>query len=243
MPVVFVHGVPDTFRVWDRVRHQLSSSDSMALALPGFDSPVPDGFTATKDEYVAWIIDKLEEQAEPVDLVGHDWGCLLSVRVASLRPDLVRTWAAGSGPISSGYEWHDLAKIWQTPIVGEQWMADTDQDELARFIMGDSVPADLAAETAGRMDATMKDCILRLYRSAVNVGKEWEPGLVDITSPGLVFWGVSDPACPVEFADRLGEDTRAARILKLDCGHWTPIHRPSEIAQALQAHWNAAGAQ
>lgn len=240
MPIVFVHGVPDTYRVWDRVRHRLSRTDTVAFALPGFDSPVPDGFAATKDEYVAWIIERLEEQTGPVDLVGHDWGCLLSVRVASLRPDLVRTWAAGSGPISGAYEWHDLAKIWQTPAVGEQWMADIDQDGLARFIRGDGVPADLAAGTAGRMDETMKDCILRLYRSAVNVGSEWEPGLADITSPGLVFWGVSDPACPVEFADRLGEDTKASRTLKLDCGHWTPIHRPGEIARALQEHWNAA---
>lgn len=242
MPVVFVHGVPDTGRVWDRVRQRLPQADMVALALPGFGCPVPQGFGATKEEYVAWIIDRLEEQPGPVDLVGHDWGCLLSVRVASLRPDLVRTWAAGSGPVSAAYEWHELAKIWQTPGAGEQWMAETDQDSLAHFIMGDGVPADLAAETAGRMDIAMKDCVLRLYRSAVTVGKEWEPGLADVAAPGLVFWGASDPACPVEFADRLGADTKAARVLTLDCGHWTPIHRPDEIAQALQAHWDAAGA-
>jgi len=242
MTVIFVHGVPDTDRVWDRVRQQLSGADTLALSLPGFGCPVPEGFTATKEEYVAWIIARLEEQAGPVDLVGHDWGCLLSVRVASLRPDLVRTWAAGSGPVSGAYEWHPFAKIWQTAGMGEQWMADLDAAEFSRQLEGYGVPADLAAEAVGRMDATMKDCILRLYRSAVTVGKEWEPGLADITAPGLVFWGASDPACPVEFADRLGADTKAARVLKLDCGHWAPIERPDEIAQALRAHWDAAGA-
>ena len=78
------------------------------------------------------------------------------------------------------------------------------------------------------MDDTMKDCILRLYRSAVNVGDEWEPGLSGITSPGLVFWGVSDTACPVEFADRLARDTRARRVLKFDVGRWFPLQRPNE---------------
>lgn len=240
MTVIFVHGVPDTDRVWDRVRHRLPSVDTKALALPGFGCPVPEGFAATKEDYVAWIIEQLEEQVGPVDLVGHDWGCILSVRVASLRPDLVRTWAAGSGPVSGAYEWHELAKIWQTAGVGERWMTDVDQGSLAGFLIADGVPADLAAEAAGRVDGTMRDCILRLYRSAVTVGAEWEPGLADITAPGLVFWGASDPACPVEFAGRLGAVTKAGRVLTLDCGHWTPVHRPAEIAQALQAHWDAA---
>lgn len=115
-------------------------------------------------------------------------------------------------------------------------MADLDQDEFSRQIQGYGVPADLATEMVGRMDGTMKDCILCLYRSAIKVGSQWETGLTDITSPGLVFWGMSDPACPVEFADRLGKDTKA-RVIKLECGHWTPIERPNEIAQILQEHW------
>jgi pimeloyl-ACP methyl ester carboxylesterase len=240
MPVIFVHGVPDTYRVWDRVRSRLSRTDIATLALPGFDSPVPAGFTATKEEYVAWIIERLEQYSQPVDLVGHDWGCILSVRVASLRPDLVRTWAAGSGPVSRDYKWHELAKIWQTPNVGEQWMHDLDEGELSHQLESYGVPADLASEMVGRMDETMKDCILKLYRSAIDVGDEWEPGLANITSPGLVFWGKLDPFCPIEFADRLGKDTKAAQVLKLDCGHWTPVQRPSEIVQALQEHWSVA---
>ena len=237
MPVVFVHGVPDTFHVWDAVREHLPQTDTAALALPGFGCPVPAGFTATKEKYADWIIAQLEQQPGPVDLVGHDWGCLFTARVASLRPDLVRTWAAGSGPVSAAYEWHPLAKIWQTPVVGEAWMATLDPAGLSRQLEEYGVPAQTASETASRIDPLMKDCILRLYRSAVHVGREWEPDLADVTAPGLVFWGISDPACPVEFADRLGADTKA-RVVKLDCGHWTPIQRPAEIAQALQEHWN-----
>lgn len=240
MPVVFVHGVPDTYHVWDQVRRYSTRSDVVALALPGFGCPVPDGFASTKEEYVAWIIGELEAQKGPVDLVGHDWGCLLTARVASLRPDLVRTWAAGSGPVSKDYDshWHELAKIWQTPVVGEQWMAALDPVQLGTSLEGSGVPPALAVDAAGRLDGTMKDCILRLYRSAVYVGHEWQPDLASITAPALVFWGISDPVCPVEYADRLGENT-AARVLKLDCGHWTPLQRPEEVAAALQEHWQS----
>lgn len=241
MPKVFIHGVPDTHRVWERVREHLPTSDVVALDLPGFDSPVPEDFTATKEEYVDWIVNQLEQFSEPVDLVGHDWGCILTVRVTALRPDLVRTWAAGDGPLNKDYEWHELAKIWQTPVVGEQFMANLDVEEFSETLEQNGVPADLAKDVLGRMDATMKDCILRLYRSAINVGAEWQDSLANITvSPGLVFWGQSDQPCPVEFANRLAEDAKASRTLKLDCGHWTPIERPQEIAQALWEHWDAA---
>ena len=240
MSAVFVHGVPDTYRLWDGVLQQLSRTDVVPLALPGFDSPVPHGFTATKEEYVDWIIDQLEQQSTPVDLVGHDWGCILVVRVASLRPDLVRTWAAGGGPVSKDYEWHELAKIFQTSGSGEEWMANLDSQQFSRQLKQLGVPSNLAEEAVTHMDERMKDCILRLYRSAIKVGSEWEPGLADITSPGLVFWGVSDTACPVKFAHCLGRDARARRVLKFDAGHWFPLQKPTGVAQALQEHWEAA---
>ncbi len=55
----------------------------------------------------------------------------------------------------------------------------------------------------------------------------------------LSLLGVTDPSCPIGFADRLGQDTKAFRVLKLDCGHWTPIQKPAEVARALEQHWAA----
>ncbi len=238
MPAVFIHGVPDTYQVWNRLRARLSRTDVIALALPGFGSSLPEGFRATKEEYVDWIIGQIEQLGEPVDLVGHDWGCILVARIASIRPDLVRTWAAGDAPVNPDYVWHPQAKIWQTPLVGEQWMADLKAEEFASLLRDHGVPAELAPEVVSKMDATMKDSILRLYRSAVDVGSEWQPGLANISSPGLVFWGIHDIPCPVEFADSLGNDSGASRVLKMDSHHWTPLVRADELASALEQHWN-----
>ena len=115
MPAVFVHGVPDTARVWDPLIAATGRADAIALALPGFGAPTPDGWTASKESYAAWLEAGLVEIGEPVDLVGHDWGALLSQRVASVRPDLIRTLAVGSGPLEEEYEWHAMAQAWQTP--------------------------------------------------------------------------------------------------------------------------------
>ena len=240
MPAVFIHGVPDTYRVWKPVLGHLDRVDIVTLALPGFDSPLPNGFQATKEEYVNWIIKQLEQQSGPVDLVGHDWGCIFVARVASLRSDLIRTWAAGNGPVSKHYEWHPLAKIWQTPGAGEDLMAKLDPKQFSGQLEKLGVPPDLAIEATNHVDERMKDCILRLYRSAVNVGREWQPDLAKIEAPGLVLWGALDESCPVRFADQLGQDTRARRVLKFDTGHWFPLQASVETARALEEHWQSA---
>lgn len=211
------------------------------LALPGFGVPVPAHFGSTKEEYVEWLIRRLESEPEPVDLVGHDWGCILVARVISLRPDLVRSWAAGGGPVSASYTWHPLAKLWQTPGAGETWMSDLDADRMAEDLESHGVPPARARETASRMDPALKSSILALYRSAADVGKEWQPGLAAVRSPGLVIWGERDVPCPVSFADELARDT-GAELLRLPSGHWTPLEVPEVLAAELERHWASVGA-
>ncbi len=240
MPAFFIHGAPDTHHVWDPIRERLADADTIAVDLPGFGSTVPGGFAATKEAYVDWLIGRIEAVGEPVDLVGHDWGCVLALRVASLRPDLVRSWAAGDGPLNASYEWHPLAKIFQTPGKGEEYLRDFDPEQFEAVLLKDGVPQDYAAEAPRRVDATMGDCLLRLYRSGVTVGADWQPGLANVTAPGLVIWGERDQTVPVANADILARDTSARRVLRLDAGHWWPVQRPEEVATALVQHWSAA---
>src|SRR5438093_2684440 len=183
MPAVLVHGVPDTHRLWDKLRSRLSRRDVLAPSLPGFGSAPPPGFQPTKDAYVDWLIDEIERAGGPVDLVGHDWGALLVQRAVSLRPDLIRTWACGDGPIDREYVWHDLAQQWQTPGVGEAVMAAMTEQALAEALPAAGVPAADARAAAAHVDDRMRECILRLYRSAVNVGAEWEPDGARSTRP------------------------------------------------------------
>lgn len=238
MPAVFVHGVPDTHRIWDTVRSHLRRDDVVTIDLPGFGAPLPAGFTSTKEEYLDWLTEKVDEFGEPVDLIGHDWGSLLTGRLASIRPDLVRTWTGISGPIDPEYPWHYLAKIWQTPGEGEQWMADLDLEAFAASLTEAQMPRDAAYESVRHLDSTMRASILALYRSAIEVGAEWKPGLSDVTAPALVIWGLDDPFLPHRFADELGNATTSARaVFKLRSSHWPMLERPADVARELEAHW------
>ena len=240
MPAILIHGVPDTHHVWDGVRQNLNRTDVDAWDLPGFGAPRPNGFGSSKEEYVDWLIRRLERVGEPVDLVGHDWGCILTLRVAYLRPDLVRTWAGGNGPINSGYEWHPLAKIWQDQVEGDRFMRALRAKSFAEDLAaGFDVPIRLAEEMASRVDESMKDSVLKLYRSAITMGAEWEPGLSAVSAPCLVFWGALDPACQIEFGRKLGASLHASSVVEMDCNHWPVLQRPAEVAEILERHWSA----
>ena len=236
MPVVLVHGVPDTHRVWQPLIAALRRDDVVTLSLPGFGRDVPPGFEATKEAYADWLLGELRAIPGPIDLVGHDWGALLVVRAVCVDPARVRTWAAGGAPLDADYEWHQAAKLWQTPGVGEAVMEQSTPEAMAKALATAGVPADAAAETARHVDPTMKRCILALYRSAVHVGREWEADLARVTAPGLVLWGKADPYAATRFGERLATRTHA-RFVALDCSHWWQLERPAEIAAHLEKLW------
>jgi len=236
VPAVFVHGVPDTERVWRAVVSRVARGDIVTLSLPGFGCATPDGFAATKEAYVDWLLATLAGLPAPIDLVGHDWGALLVVRAVSLRPDLARTWAAGGAPLDPEYVWHEAARAWQTPDVGERVMEKMTPDALRHAIIAAGVPEADAAESSRFADATMKRCILALYRSAVQTGVEWHADLARVTAPGLVLWGEKDPYADVRFGRRLAERTRA-RFIELPCSHWWQLERPDDVARELRRLW------
>jgi pimeloyl-ACP methyl ester carboxylesterase len=244
MPAVLVHGVPDTERSWDRLRTVLDRADVVTCSLPGFGCPRPDGFGATKEEYAAWLEAELDAIGGPVDLVAHDWGALLAQRVASVRPDLIRTLAVGSGPLDRAYTWHAMAQAWQTPEVGEQIMAGMlgmTAAELAAGLTAGGAPSDLARIEAAHVDATMAQCILALYRSAVTVGDEWQPTVDAMPArPATVFHGDDDPYVETDVAARIASRLGAELVVYDDCGHWWAWERPAQTAAALGRLWASA---
>jgi pimeloyl-ACP methyl ester carboxylesterase len=237
MPAVFVHGVPDTRQVWDAVTARLHRKDVVTLSLPGFGCPLPQGFSATKEAYVDWLLAELAALPGPVDLVGHDWGGLLVVRAVSVRPGVVRSWATGAAPLDREYVWHQAARAWQTPGMGEKVMAGMTAETLQPALVAAGVPAADAARAGGKLDATMKQCILGLYRSAVSVGSEWEDDLPRVSAPGLILWGEKDPYASVELGARLAEKTRARFVSFPGCSHWWQLERPAEVAAELERLW------
>jgi pimeloyl-ACP methyl ester carboxylesterase len=243
MTTVFVHGVPETAALWDEVRAKLDRKHSVALSLPGFGCARPAGFAATKEAYVDWLIGELEKLSRPIDLVGHDWGGGFTLRVVSLRPDLLRSWvsdAAGIGDVE--FRWHEFAKIWQTPGAGEEFFREQlamPLDARAAAFEEFGVPPAGARLLALGTDDTMAGCILALYRSAVEVGKEWAPGLRSIRTPGMVVIPSLDPFLAADCAERTATACGAGITRLEGLGHWWPLQNPARGAEMLARFWSS----
>lgn len=250
MPVVFVHGNPETSVVWDLLADRLTEAgyaDQVRLSPPGFGAPVPDGFGATVIDYRDWLIGELERIDGPVDLVGHDWGGGHTMNVAMTRPDLLRSWCSDAiGVFDPGYVWHELAQIWQTAIAGEAWIAAAlalGSDKRAAMLASRGVDPAIAARVAEGFDAVMGQCVLRLYRSAAQpvvaeLGAHLEAAAA---RPGLVIVPTEDHMVGTD-EQRLRSAARAgARVEPLEgFGHWWMTEDEGRRgAAALSAFWSA----
>jgi pimeloyl-ACP methyl ester carboxylesterase len=243
MPAFLVHGNPDSSLLWTCVVESLGDYEGEIVAadLPGFVAPAPDGFPATKEAYVEWIVGQLEALGGGVDLVGHDWGSLLVQRVASIRPDLLASVACGGAAVDTEYPWHPLAQVWQTPGEGEKYMEEELTPEFGiSHLVENGVPREYAERNIWLTDYG-KDSILKIYRSAVHIGAEWQPDLERLEVPAMVIWGRTDPYVPLEFGERLAARMQGELVV-LECGHWWPFECPGETAAALLRHWSASAA-
>ncbi|MEM6627106.1 MAG: alpha/beta hydrolase [Pseudomonadota bacterium] len=242
MAKVFLHGVPDTPFMWSPLIGALALEDAdyVALSMPGFAAPAPAGFSSTKEAYLDWLIASLEEihgRSGPVDLVGHDWGAILCVRAAHMRPDLIRSWMVSNALPDPDYQWHTMARQWQTPVLGELVMALAAPKRMEGGLVQAGMPADIAAHEAPRFSRNMKRSILRLYRSAKMAGVEWGSDLSDLPDRGLVVWGELDPYVPLGVAERFCERWNIPLHVERGAGHWAVCERPDAVAARLKSHW------
>ena len=242
MPVVLVHGNPETPAVWAPLVDAWGRDDVVCLNLPGFGCPRPTGFGATKEEYLAWLIAELEGIGEPVHLIGHDWGGGLVGRLAMVRPDLLASWASDAlGLFHPRYVWHDAAQVWQTPVEGEALIAamlDIPLADRAAGFAALGIPEPTATQLASSADAVMGECILALYRSATQPAMiEW--GAVAVAAaarPGLFLLATDDPYVGkgrgvLDTAASMGAEV--AELAGL--GHWWMLEDPVGSAAVLEA--------
>ena len=237
--VVFIHGYPDTHRVWDPVRAQLSGYDTVALDFPGYGRDLPASMTGTRWEMAEWLTGQLRRFGQPVHVVGHDVGGMILHSVLINHPELLRSWTITS-TTEPDWPWHHNARVWQTTTLGEaardEYLAYPRKYQVIGLTQA-GVPAYHAPVTAEYYDRTMFNAGLAFYRSAVYLG-DWWPAADAKLPPGLVIWGSRDryqgPDIGVKLAARTG-----SRFVALDSDHWWPLEQPKLGAAELKRHWAA----
>jgi pimeloyl-ACP methyl ester carboxylesterase len=106
-PVILLHGIGRTGSVWQHVVERLADRPvrTVAFDLLGFGaSPKPRWIKYDVDDHARAVIKSLEKLrfGQPAILVGHSMGCLVAVRVARLRPDIVKHLVLYEMPLYKG---------------------------------------------------------------------------------------------------------------------------------------------
>lgn len=245
MPVVLVHGNPETSAVWEPLVAELDRKDVIRLSPPGFGAPLSD-FALTPAGYRGWLASELERIGEPVDLVGHDWGGGHVVGLAMERPDLLRSWASDAiGLYHPDYVWHPLARIWQTPEEGERQLAALSPADHAELLRRGGMSAETVREIAPALDDVMKTAILALYRAAA------QPVMADLgrnlaaaaQRPGCALIATEDHNVGTrEQRCQAAERAGASVALLPGLGHWWMTQDPAAGAAVLTEFWNTVNA-
>jgi len=240
MAIVLLHGNPETPAIWDDLRRAWGREDILTPALPGFGCPRPAGFSATMDAYHDWLVDVIAGINEPTHLIGHDWGGILTARVAITHPEMLASWASDAvGALHPRYVWHDAAQGWQTPQVGEDMMramTSPPVEERAAILVAIGVPAAAANILAGPLDETMGDCALDLYRSAAQPAlAAWGQGAqAAAATRGAFLHATADPFVGAATGTKDFITVMGAQVVTLEgAGHWWMVEDPHGAAAVL----------
>jgi pimeloyl-ACP methyl ester carboxylesterase len=128
-PVVLVHGLASTSRLWDGVAQHLAASSrrSLSVDLRGHgDSDAPGvGYdTSTAAQDIVALLPQVSDEA--VTLAGQSWGGNVALEVAARRPDLV----AGLALVDGGWislsarfgSWEEAAGVLAPAVIdGLTW--------------------------------------------------------------------------------------------------------------------------
>ncbi len=263
-PAAYVHGLGGSAQDWTDLAGVLAPwYAGQAIDLPGFGGSEPlrrYSLPALADQVVRWL--EYEDRG-PVHLFGNSLGGALTVRVAALRPDLVRslTLIAPAMPFLSAWESSQgpyVPLIWLPGVarVMAASMARLGPAGVTRESVRNSVH-DVTAVSEERLAGfaegatgwlaspwhaqayigSFRALVAGFVRGYLPGGESLWRLAARIQAPTLVVWGRADRLVPVRLAGRVLATVPGSRLLVADeVGHVPHLEHPRLVARAVLAH-------
>ncbi|MEU9507621.1 alpha/beta hydrolase [Micromonospora sp. NPDC048170] len=260
-PALYVHGLGGSSQNWTDLAYLLTDHlDGQAIDLPGFGRSEPGRrytVPAFADRVIRWIE---HSDRGPVHLFGNSLGGAISVHVAGVRPDLVRSLTL----ISPALPFLDFRRSLQgrmLPLLaiprGERlaaWqLARVAPEVMAQQVMEASV-ADLSRICDQRREEALEEirvrheaahhaaAYVRTFRGLVSSFlRSYLPGSGSlwrlagtVGAPTLVVGGRADRLVDVRVAPQTARVVPDSRLLMLDgVGHVAQLEVPRLVARAV----------
>jgi pimeloyl-ACP methyl ester carboxylesterase len=268
-PALYVHGLGGSSQNWTDLAELLADRlDGRAIDLPGFGRSDPATrytLAAFADRVIRWIE---YDNRGPVHLLGNSLGGAITVRVAAMRPDLVRTLTL----ISPAMPFLDprrslqgrmlpLLAIPRADRIANRRLAQMDPAEMAREVLAacfedpgrlsEQRLAEAIEEAQVRFTAShYADAYLRTLRGLVSSflraylpgsGSLWRVAS-RITAPTLVIGSRQDRLVDIRVAPQVARVIPDSRLLILDgVGHVAQMEVPRMVARGVLALFDEVG--
>lgn len=239
-PLVLLHGIPSWGYLWHAVLPVLEKRRRVLIPdLPGY------GFSDRSDRFRRGLCAQADVVAdwlgalglERVELVGHDIGGGVALRLAAYEPELVSRMVLVSSACYDSWPLEALVRVGHpgtsrrlSPEAGARLLRSALLPGLAR-------PDDLAL--SGLLAPYQTEAgHLSLARDAAaldaSLTMELVPLLPRIQTPTLVLWGEKDPFQPVDNGRRLAWDLPRAQLAVVKRGrHFLPLDEPTRTASLI----------
>jgi pimeloyl-ACP methyl ester carboxylesterase len=243
-PVVLLHGIPTSSRLWDGVGADLAADhDVIAPDMVGFgESAKPldrDVSITAQAGYLAALLEVLG--LDRVTLVGHDIGGGAAQVFAVEHGErldalgLVDAVCFDSWPVPEMKALRASAPL--TSHLPPGWVTKALEAGLRREVRNEaaheSIAASLRAWDAGA------DSLAAFFRNADALDARHTeavaPRLGEIAVPVHIVWGRHDRFQSPGYAERLRDAIPGATVELLDAGHFVPWERPAEVARQIRA--------
>ena len=244
-PILFIHGIPTSRRLWDGITRRLCGKFTCyTLDLPGLggEPAIRGGIGQLRK--IAEQIEALRAEAgiEQWNLVGHDAGSAIAAYYAHSFPARVKRLALLSPALFPEIRPYFLFQLLRKRILGEL-LAPAVHTVIWRVAMrracwGEDDDAQVAVTAfrlpfRGPLGPWHMMRVLR-WGEPSEVLEQMPAMLSRLQPPTLIFHGANDTAIPVSFAHRTAGLVPNSKLAILEAGHFLPLNCPGIVAQSLE---------
>ncbi len=245
-PVVLLHGFPEGWLTWREQMSALAGAGYRAVApdLRGYGaSDKPRGIAMYKASRVADDVANVIRSlgAGPVPVVGHDWGAIITYRLAMDHPELVSRLVILNGPHPAQFarvirrsaaqrkrSWYIF--FFQLPFLPELMLRR--KGTLRRIFDGVIDDDDLREYESSFAQPYAATAALNYYRAGRTRDREPKTRVID--KDVLVVWGMRDVALGPECLEGLDEWLPRVRIQRMErAGHFVQHEAGKDVTAIL----------
>ncbi len=244
-PIVLVHGLGGAASNWVELAPELARDHLvLALDLPGHGGSSPLPALPNLEPFADRLALVLErEGAAPAVVVGHSLGCLVGLRLAIRRPDLVRGLvlcsAAGIGSTSRrARQALALSSLIQPGRLVAPFRERIARSALLRAIVWGSwaTPDGTAVSPRATLGLLEGPALHSDATSPAAALVEDDPrvDLEHVVCPCMFLWGARDPQVPIDDAFEYARRLRARLRTVAGAGHLVIFERPEASLDAIR---------